>query len=149
MGSEKTSAGDEVAELKSLRGDMTQAEFAAELGVTRRTLGRYENGDRRIPPGTMRLARRIAAETRERVPVYGPGPDFGLLRAISEVLDDWIRRGVASGGHRAEMQETIYRLASGTAAKHGRSSDSDSGGGTRQSGSGNRQVAGSGKIVGK
>jgi len=96
----------------------------------------------------MRLARRIAAETRERVPVYGPGPDFELLRVISEVLDDWIRRGVASGDHRAEMQETIYKLASG-AKKNGRTSDSDSGGGTRQSGIGNRQVVGSGKIVGK
>lgn len=58
------SVGDEIflkggLRVESLRGDLTQAEFAERLDVDRKTVGQWERGER-VPSGTVLL--RMASE---------------------------------------------------------------------------------------
>ncbi len=56
------------AELKRIRSalGLTQAAFAAELGVYRETVARWEIGTRRIAEPVARLARRLLREAKSR-----------------------------------------------------------------------------------
>lgn len=56
------------AELKRIRSalGLTQAAFAAELGVYRETVARWETGSRRIAEPVARLARRLVREAKNR-----------------------------------------------------------------------------------
>lgn len=62
--------------LKALRGNIPISEFAEKLGINIRTYYRYENGERPIKKGLLRLAEIESATTQSHV--QQPPPQYDL-----------------------------------------------------------------------
>lgn len=139
-----------------------QKEFADKLNISRGYCSEIESG-KKIP--SERVIMSIAQLTKANygwlltgegdmrgAPAAGPnkkkegfstGPtDFDLTARISEIVEDWIRRGLAAAGARAEMMKSIYELATGTE----NAPEQKSGTRISQNGEGNVQQVGEGNI---
>lgn len=106
------------ARIRELRGDLSQAEFAQRIGVDRKTVVRWEAGER-LPDGTSLLALMQVFGASASYLLTGREGGVQLADAAEQVLIDSYRRCSADAKRHLIQTAALLAAGHGVAADQG------------------------------